>query len=93
MKSIIEKQIEEIHMMLSKQDLLYKSHFTLKEAAIYLGISESFLYKLTSNNEITFYRPGCKLIYFQKADLDNCIYSKKEASKSEILNSHLKVAR
>lgn len=46
-----------------------KTVFSLDEAAIYLTISKSTLYKLTSRKEIAHYRTG-KLIYFRREDLD-----------------------
>ena len=79
-----EKRIEEIHRLITQQTILVKEHMTLVEASVYLGISKSYLYKLTSRKEIPFYRPGTKLIYFKKSDLDAWILSSRESSKSEI---------
>tara|TARA_R110002124_G_scaffold168689_3_gene336285 strand:- start:112 stop:357 length:246 start_codon:yes stop_codon:yes gene_type:complete len=42
-----------------------------KKAAEFLGISKSTLYKLTSKREINYSKPGGKLIYFQKKDLED----------------------
>ena len=39
-----------------------------REAVAYLGISTSTLYKLTSTNQIRFYKPKGK-IFFKKEDL------------------------
>ena len=38
---------------------------TFKEAANYLGCSDSFLYKLTSSNVIPCYKPHGRLYFFQ----------------------------
>lgn len=40
------------------------------QAAQYLGISMSHLYRLTSRHLIAFYKPNGKLNYFKKEDLD-----------------------
>ena len=40
------------------------------EAAEYLGITKSSLYKLTSKGKITHYKPGGGKIYFYRSDLD-----------------------
>lgn len=40
------------------------------EACVYLGISESLLYKLTSSKEIPHYKPRGKMLYFDKTELD-----------------------
>lgn len=51
--------------------------YTLSRAAEYLGISKSFLYKLTYSNQITHSKPTGKLIYFQKVHLDEWAYKNK----------------
>jgi len=42
---------------------MQKRYLTLKEAAQYLGLSESYLYKATAKKEIPFIRLGRKLIF------------------------------
>jgi excisionase family DNA binding protein len=44
--------------------------FSLSEAAAYLNISRSYLYKLTASANIPHFKPQGKLIYFDKQDLD-----------------------
>ena len=43
-----------------------KEVLTLQEAAQYMGIARSSLYKMTSNQTIPFYRPNGMLIFFEK---------------------------
>ena len=43
---------------------------TFEEAADYLGLSKSYLYKLTSANKIPHYKPQGKRVYFAKVELD-----------------------
>ncbi len=43
-----------------------------EQAILYLGISKSSLYKLTSSKQITFYKPKGKL-FFKKEDLTTYI--------------------
>ena len=64
-KQLLQK-LSNIESLLSKSD----RPLTLDEASQYLNISKSFLYKLTSTNRITHYKPNGKRIYFQKSDLD-----------------------
>jgi excisionase family DNA binding protein len=52
---------------------LQKESLTLSEAAKYLSMSESYLYKLTSNRTIEFSKPGGKVIYFKREVLDKFI--------------------
>ena len=42
---------------------------TLNEAARYLDISTSYLYKLTSRQQIRHYKPGGKRVFFLEKDL------------------------
>ena len=46
-----------------------KEVLTLEEAALFMGISRSTLYKMTHKNVIPFFRPNGKLIYFEKSEL------------------------
>lgn len=48
-----------------------KELLSLKEAAEFLGITKSTLYKKTHRKEIPFYKPTGKLIYFLRQDLLN----------------------
>ncbi len=50
-----------------------KNSLTLAEAAKYLGISKSMLYKHTYTGIIPCYRPGGKMLYFERAELDNWV--------------------
>lgn len=47
-----------------------KEVMTLDEAAIYLGVSKSHLYKLTSSKKIPHYKPSNKLIFFKRVELE-----------------------
>ena len=43
---------------------------------MYIGVSESMLYKLTSNKEIPHYKPRGKMLYFAKEELDAWLFAK-----------------
>lgn len=60
----------EIKNILEKQNLVSKDILNFEEALSYLKVSKSFLYKMTSKGEITYYKPNGKLIYFKRSDLD-----------------------
>lgn len=45
-------------------------YLTTREAADYLGLSIHTIYSLTYYRKIKFSKPGGKLVYFAKADLD-----------------------
>lgn len=46
-----------------------KEMLTLSEASIYLGISLSQIYKMTSTLTIPHYKPRGKMVYFDKKEL------------------------
>jgi excisionase family DNA binding protein len=62
-----------------------KEHFTLSEAAEYLGVSAATLYKWNKECVITYTKPGGR-IYYLKTDLDKFIRDKryKVTSSDEI---------
>lgn len=53
----------------SEQNLQQKEILSFKEALVYLDVSESLLYKLTSNRALTFYKPNGGKLYFKRSDL------------------------
>lgn len=57
---------------------------TPTEAAEYLGIKVSYLYKLMMRRVIPYYKPGGKLCYFDRDDLDKWLRSVRVASDEEI---------
>ncbi len=57
---------------------------TFNEAAEYLGLSKSFLYKLTSSNNIPCYKPEGKKLYFSKSELDSWLLRNPVKTKTEI---------
>jgi excisionase family DNA binding protein len=71
----------------NKMIKMINEFLTLEEAAKFLSISNSALYKKTSNKEIPYYVPGGKKIYFKKADLENWIFKSKVESIEEIETS------
>lgn len=51
--------------------LVSKSVLSFEEAALYLGFAESYLYKLTSSQQIPFYKPLGKKLFFKREELDS----------------------
>lgn len=62
---LLIKRIEKVE---SDQYML-KDTFTSQEACMYLDISPSQLYKLTSKLQIPHYKPRGKMVYFDKKEL------------------------
>ncbi len=83
------KKVEPIESLLERIALLEKTIYTTKkvftfqEACMYIGISESMLYKLTSSKEIPHYKPRGKMIYFAKEELDDWLLRNYEPTVDE----------
>ena len=80
----LETQLEQIQTILEVNKLAQKDVLTLAEASKFAGLSKSFLYKLTSQRQIPFYKLGVKLIYFKKSDLEAYLLSNRQAPIHEI---------
>ncbi len=61
-----------------------KEVLNLEEAACFLGLKKSALYKMTHNMVIPFYRPGGKMVYFEKSELLAWLRQNRVASKANI---------
>ena len=57
---------------------------SLSEAAEFLKLSKSCIYKLTSKKEIAHFVPGGKKIYFKKSDLKDWLLKNRISSASEL---------
>ena len=64
----------------------HKEVLTSKEAAKYMGISLSYLYKLTMNGDIPHYKPMGKMCYFNRRELEQWLQSNRELSTTYIKN-------
>ncbi len=69
-QSMNEQRIEALENVF----LCQKDIFNLDEAATYLSMSKSTLYKLTSKKEIPHYKPN-RFIFFERSELDKWIRS------------------
>ena len=61
-----------------------KEVLTSEEAARYMGISMSYLYKLTMRMEIPHYKPMGKMVYFNRRELEAWLQQNRCATDSEI---------
>jgi len=77
----ISTQLEELKSILTQQ---HEKPLCFQEAATYLNVSKSYLYKLTCFNKIPHYKPNGKKIYFAKSDLDKWILRNRVLSIDEI---------
>lgn len=61
-----------------------KEVLTVDEAAKYLGLSKSYLYKMTHYQQIPHYKPGGKICYFKRTELERWLTEKRVATRDEI---------
>ena len=79
----LESSVQNLHSMVTKLDKRIESEinkiddkmwtlkevFTSSEACMFLGISQSYLYKLTSAKLIPYYKPSGGMIFFNRDEL------------------------
>lgn len=61
-----------------------KEVLTAKECALYVGISQSTLYKWMFNKQIPYFKPCGKLAFFNRVEVENWLQSNRCASHEEI---------
>jgi excisionase family DNA binding protein len=61
-----------------------KEVLTSSEAAKYMGISKSYLYKLTMRQQIPFYKPMGKMVYFNRLELEQWLQNNRVSTDCEI---------
>ena len=76
----LQKRVETLEDMLEAG----KEVLTVEEAAKFMGMARSSLYKMTSDQTIPFYRPNGKMIFFEKTDLISWIRKNRVSSREEI---------
>jgi len=86
-QKLLFQKMEKIEQLLLAQNSLQKDILTFNEAAAYLDVSHSHLYKLTSTAAIPVYKPNGKKLYFKKNELDEWIVNAKQESVNEIGNN------
>ena len=71
MQNTILEKLTTIENLLKGQT---EKPLTFDEAAQYLDVSKSHLYKLTSTNRVPHYKPQGKRLYFAKSELDTWLF-------------------
>ena len=61
-----------------------KEVLTSDEAASYMGISKSYLYKLTMRQQIPHYKPMGKMCYFNRKEVEEWLQTNRVATSDEI---------
>lgn len=84
----MEKERKKKVVNMATENTLFckKEVLTSEEAARYMGISKSYLYKLTMGQKIPHFKPMGKMCYFNRVELEQWLQSNRVATKEEIIN-------
>ena len=80
-------ELKEIYQKLEKIELLIslsKKVLTVEETALFCNLSVSYIYKLTHTNQIPFYKPIGKKIYFKRKEIENWLLQNRNMTTNEI---------
>lgn len=61
-----------------------KEVLTIEEAVKYTGLKKSYLYKLTMNRQIPYYKPTGKVCYFNRLELERWMQSNRISTDDEL---------
>ena len=61
-----------------------KMYFTLKELSEFTGFKESYIYKLTSQRKIPYYKPFGKKNFFKVAEIQEMFNSNRVSTMDEL---------
>ena len=77
-------KLNRIEQLITEQSLLQKDVLNFKEACIYIDVSPSHLYKLTSTRQIPHFCPQGKRLYFKRIELDMWLTRNRKTTIVEI---------
>jgi excisionase family DNA binding protein len=85
MKNLLnDEQLELFEKIFKKAQVQHKNILTIAEAAEFMGLSMSYMYKLTHWNKIPYYKPSGKVIYFKRSDLEEWMLQNRSTTQGEI---------
>lgn len=76
--------LNRIESLIKDQGLSVKEVLSLTDACLYLGISKSHLYKLTSTGRIPYYKPMGKKLYFKLSELNQWLLRNRSETMEEL---------
>ena len=75
---------EKLNQILAYSLLAAKNVLVLDDVSLLTGLSKSHLYKLTCTNQIPFYKPNGKQIYFDRKEVEDWLKQNRVATRDEI---------
>ena len=81
----MEKKLQQVADLIVEQiSYTAKAVLTTDEAARYMNVSKSALYKLMMKREIPYSKPNGKLCFFSRQELENWLMRNRVATADEI---------
>lgn len=76
----IEERLDSIEKLLLGQ----KNVLTFEQGCEFTGLSKTYMYKLTHQNKIPFFKPHGKQIYFSREELERWLMQNPVKTKEQI---------
>lgn len=81
----MDKELKKVaDLITAKLSLNTKEVLTSEEAANYMGVSKSYLYKLTMEKKIPHYKPMGKMVYFNRQELEQWLQANRVATDEDL---------
>lgn len=80
----IDRMIQLLELF-EAQNYMLKDFLTVDDAAQYLNLSKSTIYKMTSRGEIPFYKPNSKTLFLKREEVNDWIQGRKHLSENELI--------
>ncbi len=74
---------EQMQQVLTYSLLAAKNVLTLGDVALLTGLSKSHLYQLTCTNQIPYYKPNGKNIYFDRGEVEAWMKQNRQNTRQE----------
>lgn len=82
---MIQEELDRLAAAISENiAICHKEVLTLDEAARYMGLKASYLYKLTSARAVPHYKPSGKKCFFRRTELEDWLTSNPVATASDL---------
>jgi excisionase family DNA binding protein len=79
-------KLDQIHQEIRVNSI--KEILTIEDACLLMGLSKSYVYRLTSEQQIPHYKPLNKVIYFKRSEIERWIFKNKIHSIEELKTQH-----
>ena len=84
-KKTMEQDFQKVaDLITAKMSLNTKEVLTTDEAASYMGVSKSYLYKLTMEKRIPHYKPMGKMCFFNRKEMEMWLQANRVATDEEL---------